>query len=68
MQSDDITRQAAMILAGHPRDIPPEDRLLADTPKKAAWLLKWRAMADRLVMTELRYEAADASKTCRVKR
>ena len=68
MQSDDITRQAAMILLGHPRGVAPEDRLLADTPKKAAWLLKWRAMADRLVMTELRYEAADASKTCRVKR
>lgn len=68
MQSDATRRQAQMILAGHPRGQSAEDRLLSDTPRKGEWLNKWRAMADRLVMQELRYEAADADKTCRVKR
>ena len=67
MLSDDTTRQARMLLAGNPHT-PPEERLLEPTPRTVAWLNKWKAMTDRLVMAELRYEAADAAKTCRVKR
>lgn len=59
MSADDIRRQSAMILAGHPRGVAPEDRLLSETPRKSEFLNKWRAMADRLVMQELRYEQAD---------
>jgi len=57
---DDATqRQVAMILAGHPRGQSAEDRLLSDTPKKTAWLLKRRAMFERLVIAELRNDADD---------
>ena len=59
MQNDATQRQTQMILAGHPRGQAPEDRLLAESPKKTAWLLKQRAMFERLVIEELRSEAKE---------
>lgn len=62
--TDDTTRQAKAILAGSPH-LAPIDRLLQDTAGRAAWVLKQRALFDRMVVAELHYEAAQP---CRVKR
>lgn len=56
------TRQAQMILANNPTAL---DRLIQDTPRRALWLLRQRAIFDRMVVTELRI---DAKAAMRIKR
>ena len=64
--TEDTQRQARMILSQNPSAM---DRLLQDTPSRGQWLRRQQAMFERLIIAELRSEAAaDAAKTCRVKR
>jgi len=61
MAADDATRQERMILAGHPRERTPEERLLSDSPKTQQWLARWAVIKQRAA-TEFLRDMAEASK------